>query len=340
MDLQRRSLSSWLNWVPLSDTELEDAETRIFESLKTPSRRFHVDVGCTVGDSGSCNIWTIALNETSPNTPLVLLHGLYSAVGFWVLNLDSFAQDRPVYAIDLPGMGRSSRSTFSGDASTAENEYLLSIERWRQAVGLEKFILCGHSFGGFLSAAYTLKYPERVYHLILEDPWGIGGLTVLARAVGPVLQFANPLKALRGAYWFGPTLFKKHPLIRRLRENVENAEEVFPPYIYQLNAQTDTGYGFHSLMQGLLHAKFPIIDRIDEMPKEMPLTFIYGERSWMERSSGYQIKEERFNSYVNVQIIERCGHDVHVERSKEFNIIVNETCSLVDKEQRTDQDPS
>lgn len=53
---------------------------------------------------GSSNkIWTISLNQESPKTPIVLLHGLGAGVALWVLNLDSLAQNRPVYAIDLLG---------------------------------------------------------------------------------------------------------------------------------------------------------------------------------------------------------------------------------------------
>ena len=48
-------------------------------------------------------IWTISLNEESPKTPIVLLHGLGAGVALWCLNLDALAAQRPVYAIDVLG---------------------------------------------------------------------------------------------------------------------------------------------------------------------------------------------------------------------------------------------
>ncbi len=62
---------------------------------------------------------------------------------------------------------------FTEDPETNENMFVEYLEKWRLAMGLEKFILLGHSFGGYLSAAYSIKYPMHVRHLILNDPWGI-----------------------------------------------------------------------------------------------------------------------------------------------------------------------
>jgi pimeloyl-ACP methyl ester carboxylesterase len=80
---------------------LRTAEKAILSFIKTPYKGYYIDVGSVVGESDK--VWTISMNETSPKTPLVLLHGLGSGCGLWVLNYDAFARDRPVYSIDILG---------------------------------------------------------------------------------------------------------------------------------------------------------------------------------------------------------------------------------------------
>ena len=122
------------------------------------------------------SIWTISLNASCPGTPLVLLHGMGSGVALWALNLPGLAARLPcpIYAIDLLGFGRSSRTRFSDDAAAAELQFVESIEAWRAVLDLPRMVLLGHSFGGFLATAYSLRYggAGRVEHLILADPWG------------------------------------------------------------------------------------------------------------------------------------------------------------------------
>lgn len=54
-----------------------------------------------------------------------------------------------------------------------EDQFVDSLEKWRETMKLEKIVLVGHSLGGFLSACYALKYPERVEKLILVSPVGL-----------------------------------------------------------------------------------------------------------------------------------------------------------------------
>lgn len=49
-------------------------------------------------------------------------------------------------------------SRFSKRSEIVEGQFVESIEEWRKEVGLKKFILLGHSLGGYLAAAYTLRY--------------------------------------------------------------------------------------------------------------------------------------------------------------------------------------
>ena len=73
-----------------------------------------------------------------------------------------------VYRIDSLGCGLSSRPRWhlgKGEncaVEDAENFFVDGLERWRDAMQLEKMVLMGHSVGGYLAVAYAEKYPERV----------------------------------------------------------------------------------------------------------------------------------------------------------------------------------
>ncbi|XP_076163871.1 pummelig isoform X2 [Ptiloglossa arizonensis] len=320
---------------------LRAAEKKILSCLKTTYRGWYVDIGPVVGTSDK--IWTISLNEESPKTPIVLLHGLGAGVALWCLNLDALASQRPVYAIDILGFGRSSRPVFSNKAQEAEDQLVRSIEEWRREMQLEKFVLLGHSMGGFLAASYSIQHPERIKHLILADPWGFPErpvepasrppIPLWVKAIAYVVQPLNPLWAVRVAGPFGQWLIEKTrpDIVKKFAPMLKDDTAVISQYIHQCNAQTPSGESaFHAMMQGFGWAKNPIVRRMDKLSPEIPITLLYGSRSWVDNSSWETLKQSGSSSYINVQAITGAGHHVYADKSEIFNKYVLEACNLSD----------
>ena len=110
--------------------------------------------------------------------PLVLLHGYMNGCLYFYRNL--FGLGRyfdSIYSLDMLGWGLSSRPRFDAlrDSSREMTEafFVESLEAWRIAKGVDKMILAGHSMGGYISVAYTEKYPQHVERLILISPAGV-----------------------------------------------------------------------------------------------------------------------------------------------------------------------
>ena len=74
-----------------------------------------------------------------------------------------------------------------------------------------------------------------------------------------------------------------------------------------------------------------MVGRIDpDLDPSVPITFIYGLRSWMDKSIGETVREMRPNSYVGIHYVRGASHHVHADKPEAFNTIVNGVCSLVD----------
>lgn len=124
-----------------------------------------------------------------------------------------------------------------------------NAESWRKAMGIRKMVLLGHSLGGYLSAAYALRHPDSVAHLVLVDPWGFPekpvdapGLPVRIpfwlRTAAAVMRPFNPLATIRMAGPWGPQLVNRfRPDLQRKFAGLVQDEGAIHSYIYHCNAQ-------------------------------------------------------------------------------------------------------
>lgn len=84
----------------------------------------------------------------------------------------------------------------------------------------------------------------------------------------------------------------------------------------------------------------PMLPRIiSDLPQSIPMSLIYGVRSWMDSSTGERISQARPHSYVDIHHVKRAGHHVHAEQPEEFNRVVNHICGLIDANKDTRPHP-
>lgn len=151
--------------------------------------------------------------------PLVLIHGAGGNLMHWPGELRRLP-GRTVYALDLPGHGRS-----GGAGRTEIGAYAEAVRGWAEALGLPALVLAGHSMGGAVAQEFALRYPGRLAGLVLV---GAGARLRVAPQIltGIVSDFPGTTALLAG--WthgehVDPNLLRLYT--RRLRE-------VSPPVIH------------------------------------------------------------------------------------------------------------
>ena len=102
-----------------------------------------------------------------PSAPTILaLHG-FGVSGHMFDEFGHRIEDRyHLIALDQRGHGD---SDWAPDADYTRDAFVADIEEARQALGLDHFILMGHSMGGLNAVDYCSRHPERVDALILVD---------------------------------------------------------------------------------------------------------------------------------------------------------------------------
>lgn len=106
-------------------------------------------------------------DEQSGKPALIMLHGASQDTLSWQYNLAFFASDYTVYALDLPGHGKSGMSADGPHKRSEDNaRYLLQV---MDALGLTSATLMGHSMGGGVVASVAALAPPRVTALVLVD---------------------------------------------------------------------------------------------------------------------------------------------------------------------------
>ncbi len=111
-------------------------------------------------------------DEGNPaGTPIILLHGSNSSLHTWELWVAELAGEYRLISIDLPGHGLTGRVVGDNYSRFSMVSFVLEVA---DTLGLEEFSIAGNSMGGGVAWALARRYPDRVSHLVLLAPTGIG----------------------------------------------------------------------------------------------------------------------------------------------------------------------
>ena len=105
--------------------------------------------------------YQVSGNKIERLPPVVLIHGAGGNHLYWPAEIRRLPGYR-VYALDLPGHGRS-----NGNFQTSVNDYSRNICLWQGALDLEPAVYVGHSLGSAIAMQLVLAAPDQVSGLVL-----------------------------------------------------------------------------------------------------------------------------------------------------------------------------
>lgn len=106
----------------------------------------------------------VFVRETGTGFPCLVVHGGLGLDHSYLQPLDALEDVLRLAYVDLPGNGRSDRIPL--DTLTIDR-LVDALEDVRAALGHERVLVAGHSYGALLAQEYALRHPQRVAGLLL-----------------------------------------------------------------------------------------------------------------------------------------------------------------------------
>jgi len=126
------------------------------------------------------------LERKGEGDPIVLVHGFGANKDAWIHFVRYLPKKFRIVVIDLPGHGD---NRWDMDVSYDTHHFADTFSRTVEFLGLQRFHLAGHSFGGYVALLYAVNHPNKVITL---------GLFASAGVVSPTLTDFQRALVTRG----------------------------------------------------------------------------------------------------------------------------------------------
>lgn len=122
----------------------------------------------------------IDVSPESPKRTIIFIHGFGGKAEQWQYQMQKFAMDNRVIALDIRGHGLSDKPSTGYDMPRIQADLETALAQLNVSL---PFVLVGHSYGGAIVTEYALNHPDHIEKLILIATAGEFRLA-------PLLKFA------------------------------------------------------------------------------------------------------------------------------------------------------
>lgn len=136
---------------------------------------------------------------TGDSLPVVFLHSLAGSTSQWSAQLEHLRKERRAVALEWRCHGRSG---VPGNGDYSFPAVAADVDEAVDWLGIERFVLVGHSGGGLVALEYAADRQERVAGLLLADPAGDARQVPSEQMEPLLLSLASDAYAQTiGKYW-------------------------------------------------------------------------------------------------------------------------------------------
>jgi cardiolipin-specific phospholipase len=282
-------------------------------------------------------------NEKEKDT-IIFIHGFQATCANWIKMLKHFQKDFNVYAPDIIGMGISSRPqpNFEDCPKDYINFFVDSIEALRLEIfkdnihNNKKFYLVAHSFGGYISANYALKYPQYIKRLFLLSPVGI-----TKHEDGDIMLKEKPMKTQLGLSFAG-TIWKAKITMKEIFQSFLNGylddflkkrhripdeeNQAFKNWTkIVLSFPKDLDHSIYTILKvPLPSAKFPLEELLYEKVKTFKVDILFGTEDWMDTTGSVRLCEKDDYERFRLFWILKGSHSFLLDKADETSQLILE----------------
>ncbi|MFD1038412.1 alpha/beta fold hydrolase [Virgibacillus byunsanensis] len=258
-----------------------------------------------------CNVYYEVHGKDNGET-IFFIHGA-PGLGDCRADYNAFSdleKDFKLVFLDMRGSGRS-----EDKPPYTHEQWAADIDELRNQLGIEKIMIHGGSYGGFLSLEYALRYPNNVSRVLLRDTAANQKFHHLSTKTALEADLPGVDKEMLDRLWEGRVF------------SDDDMKEIFgailPLYTVEYNPEKNKEriesiyyhYKTHNYAFSVNQPNYDIEDKLKEI--EVPVLVSVGAHDWV---TPVECSEVLAKEIPNSKLIvyKNSGHSPHVEENTEY----------------------